>query len=391
MRTPRVLALLFLVLLVAERVSFRAVAFDQPRAIELGDIMAWKAISTAIVSDNGEWFAYRIGPAEGDSSVVIRQTRGDKEYSFPSGEGGGGERRGGPPRIDPGAAASPATLAFSSDARYAAFTIYPARREAQQLRRQRKPVQNKAAVVNLATGEKVEVPNVRSFAFSGENAGWIALHKYGPASEAPGGGAASAAGPARPGGPGASAAARDDRPKGSDLILRELATGQELNLGNVSEFGFDKKGRYLAWLVDAADGTGNGVQIRDMQSGAVRSIDSDDKAVYARLSWTEDGEGLAVLRGSDDKDYEDRLNSVVGFKGFGAGGPQKTVFNPVETADDRMERLLCLFELRFADPTVTHATIGERPVYLAMAMDAERRLRLKPQNLLLNLPLARRQ
>ena len=35
--------------------------------------------------------------------------------------------------------------------------------------------------------------------------------------------------------------------------------------------------------------------------------------------------------------------------------------------------------------------IAGRPVYLAMAMDAEHRLKLKPQNLLLNLPLARQQ
>lgn len=67
------------------------------------------------------------------------------------------------------------------------------------------------------------------------------------------------------------------------------------------------------------------------------------------------------------------------------------LYNRVEIADERMDRLLCLFELRFADPTVTHASVAGRPVYLAMAMDAERRLRLKPQNLLLNLPLARRQ
>ena len=31
--------------------------------------------------------------------------------------------------------------------------------------------------------------------------------------------------------------------------------------------------------------------------------------------------------------------------------------------------------------------IAGRPVYLAMAMDGEQRLKLKPQNLLLNLPL----
>jgi hypothetical protein len=37
------------------------------------------------------------------------------------------------------------------------------------------------------------------------------------------------------------------------------------------------------------------------------------------------------------------------------------------------------------------ASIAGRPVYLAMAMDAGARLTLKPQNLLLNLPLARQQ
>jgi len=58
--------------------------------------------------------------------------------------------------------------------------------------------------------------------------------------------------------------------------------------------------------------------------------------------------------------------------------------------DDRMKRLLCLFRLEFADPADMRVEIAGRPVYLAMAMDAQHRLRLKPQNLLLNLPLARR-
>lgn len=34
-----------------------------------------------------------------------------------------------------------------------------------------------------------------------------------------------------------------DRPGGSDLVLRELATGAELNVGNVSEFSFRRDGR----------------------------------------------------------------------------------------------------------------------------------------------------
>lgn len=67
------------------------------------------------------------------------------------------------------------------------------------------------------------------------------------------------------------------------------------------------------------------------------------------------------------------------------------LYNRVEVADERMERLLCLFELNFADPAAMRTAIAGRPVYLAMAMDRERRVRLKPQNLLLNLPLSRSQ
>ena len=67
------------------------------------------------------------------------------------------------------------------------------------------------------------------------------------------------------------------------------------------------------------------------------------------------------------------------------------LYNGKDVADERRERLLCLFELRFADAAMVRPAIAGRPVYLAMAMDRDNRLRLKPQNLLLNLPLARQQ
>jgi hypothetical protein len=67
------------------------------------------------------------------------------------------------------------------------------------------------------------------------------------------------------------------------------------------------------------------------------------------------------------------------------------LYNRADVDEARMARLLCLFELTFADPAAMRPAIAGRPVYLAMAMDADRRLKLKPQNLLLNLPLARPQ
>ncbi len=149
--------------------------------------------------------------------------------------------------------------------------------------------------------------------------------------QAAGGAAAAPAAGGRGGGPGAAPAggpaAPDNRPKGTDLILRDLANGAELNVGNVSEFAFNKDGKFLATVIDATDKIGNGVQLRNMTAGTVSSLDTD-AANYERLAWTQKGDGLTVLKGKEDRAYIDRVFSIVGFTGFGSGEPKKTVFDP---------------------------------------------------------------
>jgi hypothetical protein len=66
------------------------------------------------------------------------------------------------------------------------------------------------------------------------------------------------------------------------------------------------------------------------------------------------------------------------------------LYNDVEVDPARLERLLALFRLEFDDPSLMLPRIAGRPVYLAMAMNAENVLRLKPQNILVNLPFAAR-
>lgn len=58
----------------------------------------------------------------------------------------------------------------------------------------------------------------------------------------------------------------------------------------------------------------------------------------------------------------------------------------VET--DQMQRLISLFRLTFTNPQDVQPELANKPVYLGFAMNAEKVLRIKPQNLLLNLPLA---
>lgn len=112
-------------------------------------------------------------------------------------------------------------------------------------------------------------------------------------------------------------------------MLRELATGTELNIGNVSEFAFNRSGKQLAIVIDAADQAGNGVEIREMATGVITPLETD-KAFYERMTWTEEGDALSVLKGHDDRAWKERLYAVVGFSGFGSGAPKKVSYDPAK-------------------------------------------------------------
>lgn len=58
-----------------------------------------------------------------------------------------------------------------------------------------------------------------------------------------------------------------------------------------------------------------------------------------------------------------------------------------EVAPDRLQRLVSLFRLEFCDPLDMRADVAGKPVYLGLMMNARGVVRLKPQNLLVNLPL----
>lgn len=53
----------------------------------------------------------------------------------------------------------------------------------------------------------------------------------------------------------------------------------------------------------------------------------------------------------------------------------------------RMRRVLALFALQFEDPAVMRGDIRGRTVYLGLSCDDDQVVRMKPQNLLINLPL----
>ncbi|MBE3130201.1 MAG: S9 family peptidase, partial [Acidobacteria bacterium] len=289
---PLILLAVFAVSAAQDKPADKAAAPAGPRPLALQDILAWKSIGSAELSPDGNWLMYKLSPLEGESEIVIRQTKGTKEHRFPIGEA---------PRF--GAFAK---TRFSSDSKWAAFLSYPGSNDMKALRKEKKRVTTTAVLTNLATGEKTEFEKVRSLNFSGENPGFLALHRYAPESQEK----------------------EKDKWTGSDLVLRELATGKEVNVGNVAEFAFDKNGTRLAVVIDAQGQAGNGIQLRNLASSAVVSLDND-KASYKSLSWTEKGEAFAALKGKEDKAYEDKLWSIVAYAGFQEPkGPRKTVYDP---------------------------------------------------------------
>ncbi|MBC6416355.1 MAG: hypothetical protein GDA47_00790 [Rhodospirillales bacterium] len=59
--------------------------------------------------------------------------------------------------------------------------------------------------------------------------------------------------------------------------------------------------------------------------------------------------------------------------------------------DEELQRLLALFRLEFRERNAVPAELRGRPVYLGLAMGTDRSLRMKPQNLLTNLPMAKKE
>jgi dipeptidyl aminopeptidase/acylaminoacyl peptidase len=215
--------------------------------------------------------------------------------------------------------------AFSTDSKWLAFSIGISEEAADKLRRDNKPVENKLGLLNLASGEQTTVDAVESFAFSPTGT-WLAMRRYPPPPPAPAGGR-GAAGAGR-----GAAAAEDAPPAGATLILRELATGHDVTFGNVSDIAWqDQKrtGTLLAFTISTTDKAGNGVQLFDTKSGALRTLDSSS-AVYSNLAWRKDSTDLAVLKAKTDDKRDGPTQIALSWTGLG-GAESAKVYDP--TAD----------------------------------------------------------
>ena len=65
------------------------------------------------------------------------------------------------------------------------------------------------------------------------------------------------------------------------------------------------------------------------------------------------------------------------------------IYNQRPLEDASRQRILCMMSLRFADESLLLESARGMPCFMALAMDGNNNVRMKPQNLLMNLPLRR--
>lgn len=279
----------FILLVLALPFAGKTYAQQKP-ALTWKDVSKWTYNRGNSLSADGQWMAWASGPTEGDLKMTIRKTFDTLHYTYPIG-------------------ASASGLAFSKDSKYAAFKVAAKDAEAKAARKINKPLYDKLLLVSLADNKQTTFERVRSFSFSGDSPSWIAI-QFMALETAP----------------------KDkDAAKGTDVLLYNLATKKSFNLGNVSEFAFNKAGDQLAYLVDANGQNGNGVFLRDMKTGLTTALDND-KAAYKSLNWNEEGNAFALLKANKNDKYKEDVFSLIGINKINGELTAKVIYNAIDDA-----------------------------------------------------------
>lgn len=260
-------------------------AWLAPFAQEANTVLKWQDIpnwnyirlNTATPSPDGKWFAYVSGPTHGDLSLTIKNTQ-DTSKNF---------------KYDIGGAISP--IVFNNDAKYFSFFENAKYTEIKANEKARKPSNKKLKIVALQDTASITFDKVQGFSFSNEDGKWVAIRFANQTAMNP------------------MAQRQADAAKGSDLLLYNLETKKQYNLGNVSEYSFNKTGQYLAYVIDANGKNGNGVFLLDLHTGVSNALENDD-ANYSKISWNKEGTAFALLKAKKDKKYKTPVFTLIGVK-----------------------------------------------------------------------------
>jgi len=295
----------------AAAASFALAAEIEKKPLDHGAYERWRFIQDDSISSDGEWVMYSLSPdGPGDATLKIHDLRGRRERTVERGEDG----------------------VFTRDARHAAFLIKPPYEEVRQAKIDKaKPAdmpKDALGVMDLASGEITEIERVKSFKLPEEAGGWVAVLLHEPPKEDEEEEAPDEEGEAEQEKPepeqetepepekkteqepeqeeeGADEEEEDEKKKdpGTELILLDLAGGEQRSFEHVVEYAFDENANYLAFATSTEDGESDGVFILDLESGVEPIAIAAGEGRYKSLAFDKAGEKLAFL--SDAATYQE--------------------------------------------------------------------------------------
>lgn len=302
-------------LLVAGLLCAAPLAAQQKQPLTVTDFDQWRSIANETLSRDGAWAVYSLVPQVGEGEVVVRRFPDGPEYRHTRGYIGRPQTRAGADR-GAGYRAPPARI--TADSRYVVFTVDPTRAEVEEARRAKKkgPDQPKASlgIMSLADGSVTVVPRVKSFRLPDESGRWLAYlleeEKKDAAAAAPADSAAppvvaaaTAGGEARPVSTDTTEKKEKKKDTGSTLVLRDLATGEEVRIEEVTAYTFDERGAWLAYTVSAKDGARDGAYVRSLGDGRAHALLTGEGS-YRGLVFDEAGTQVAFLSDRDEQEKE---------------------------------------------------------------------------------------
>lgn len=252
---------------------------QQKKHLTPDDYGKWQSIGATELSPNGQWIAYQITVQEDNDTLHVTNRSTKKGY-----------------KLEFGSAPE-----FSKDNQWVAYRIGLSYKEAEKLREQAKPIEYKMGLLNLVTGKKEVVQNVNRFGFS-RNGKYLAVYLMPP---------------------------KESKDKGAVLLVKNLSDGTTRTIGHVTEYAFNKKSDYLAYIVEAANTAGNSAELYNLQNSTLKVLASDT-ARFSKLTWQKEGDGLSFFKSFRKDRYEEDNAVLYAYTGL-AKTPQLKMFDP-ETA-----------------------------------------------------------
>ena len=233
----------------------------QNKKLTFEDIMKWEDIEETEISHNGEWLAYSVWPDRGDGEVRVRSLESGTTHTIALGKR---------PEFSP---------------RGGWMGVYIEPKLAEQIRAEKEKPQRGMALLNTASGSVVKKDSVQSFSFSNDGK-WVVISLI-PSKKV-------------------SDKKSENKYLGSEMVLRNLETGEEQLLPFVREAEFDSTSTYLTYSVADTNSANNGLYYRELGDSPSdrQTLVNRENALFANLSWDNPGERLAFTEATLDTSYQ---------------------------------------------------------------------------------------